>query len=396
MSACGAPHPPEGRRVKRRSFIGGVLITGIMLLSAASLGYYFLYVSGNGVRPAADKNISEKDWRMPPGSAVSVIGYSDALDKQNFQGARVGGLSGLAYDGRSGLYHVVVDRKEGQTSRVYKLRLPVENGQLGEPEIFDATILRDSEGKDFGGGRQDGEGIAITSWGDMLISSEVGPTVRRFSRDGRLLQDIPIPEKFLVGSGGGRPNSTFEGLSLTPDYGSFFVAPQKSLTFDSLDKAEEQQRVRLLRYENRGLDEYQPSGEFFYLTDAAGGVSDVEALSDKELLVLESNKLYRVDVSGAKDVSNVGSLADAGSEPLKKELVADLEACVTGGPSPGSQSETPAVTYEGLTLGPTLPNGGRALLLVSDDDFNDKKTTRVLALGVWPQDTKETTGSACR
>ena len=384
--------------MKRRFFVGGVLITGIMLLSGALLAYYFLYVAGNSVRTAAEKNSPESDWRMPPGSTARLIGYSDALDEQTFEGARVGGLSGLAYDGRSEFYYVVVDRGEDQASRFYTLRLPLENGQLGKPEIFDATILRDSEGKNFGSGRQDGEGIDITPWGDLLISSEAGPTVRRFSRDGRLLQDIPVPEKFLVDSGGGRPNSTFEGLSLTPDGNSFFVAPQKSLVFDSSENVEEQQRVRLLRYENRGLDDYQPSGEFFYLTDSAGGVSDVEALSDKELLVLESgNKLYRVDISGAKDVSDVDSLADEGSEPLQKELVADLESCVAGrDQSSGSQSEAPAVTYEGLSLGPTLPNGGRALLLVSDDDFKDGEITRVLALGVRPQDAREKSGSYCR
>ena len=381
--------------MKRDLLLKGALATGIVLLSGALLAYFF-YAADNSLRTTAGKNSPEENSWASNKAEVGLIGYSDTLDEQVFDDERVGGISGLAYDSRRELYYAPADRREGQASRFYTLRLPLGEGQLGEPEIFDATVLQDSEGRNFGGGRHDGEGIDVTSWGDLLIASEAGPTVRRFSHDGRFLQEIPVPQKFFVDSGGGQPNSTFEGLSLTPDGGSFFVAPQKSLVFDASEGVG-QQRVRLLRYESRGLDDYQPSEEFFYLTDSAAGVADVEALSDNELLVLEhGNKLFRVDTSDAEDVSAIDSLVDGNPEPLKKELVADLQACVVEDQSSSLQSETPAVTYEGLALGPTLPNGGRTLLLVGDDDFKDEKITRVLALGIWPQRPGETPGSDCQ
>ena len=390
----------------RRSIgIKSALAAGTALLLGAVLSYLYLfsYVAGDGLFTVADKSeggaSSEKDQRTPPNAAVESIGYSDSLDKQTFEGAKVGGLSALAYDPRRDLYYALVDRKEGQTARFYTLRIPTDGARLGEPSIFDVTTLRDSEGKNFGAGRSDGEGMVVTPWGDLMVSSEVEPSIRRFSGDGRLLQELPVPEKFLVEDGGGQSNSTFEGLALTEDGNRLFAAPQKPLTFDVPVVPEEEQRIRLLRYENQDLEDFQPSGEFFYLTDTVGGVADVVAASEEELLVLEQdNKLFRVDLSSAEDVSGVESLANTQFEPLKKELLVDLEKCtVQDEEKADSQQDSPTASYEGVAFGPSLPDGRRSLLFVSDDNFKDKQVTRLLALGMQLQSPqKEAEDSACQ
>ena len=392
--------------MRRRFGIKSVLATGTVLLVGAVLSYFYLfsYMADDGLFTVAGKSengaFTEKDQGASSGAAVELLGYSDLLDEQTFEEAKIGGLSAIAYDPRRGLYHALVDRKESQPARFYTLRVPLDSARLGEPSVFDVTILRDSEGKDFGAGRSDGEGMVITPWGDLIVSSEVEPSIRRFSGDGRLLQELPVPEKFLVEKGGGQPNDTFEGLALTGEAKSLLVAPQKELTFDApFIPQEDQQRIRLLRYENRGLEDFQPSEEFFYLADTDGGVADMIFVSERELLVLEQdNRVFRVDLAGAEDVSGVESLADTSVEPLKKELLVDLEKCTARKEdNAGLQQDSPAVSYEGLTFGPSLPDGRKSLLFVSDDNFKEDQVTRLLALGVRAQySQKEAASAACQ
>jgi hypothetical protein len=379
---------------KSRFGVRGLLVSAAVLLAGVLMAYVTLYAP-----PASDRSVATagsreegalKDSQHP---GLRLVGYSDVLDDRTFDGTNVGGLSALTYDPRRDLYYALVDREEETDARFYTLRIPFEDGRLGGITIFDVTELLDSTGRPFGAGRFDGEGLDVTSLGNLLVASETGPAVFRFSLEGDLLEELPVPEKFLLPllkegdkigdeDGGGQPNSTFEGLSLTPDGDTLFVALQKSLTPDSRN-AVEPQRLRLLRYERRGLDDFRPSGEFFYMSDSLAGIGEIAAVSKDELLVLEhGNQLFRTNLSGAEDVSESQSLLSSAQEPLEKELVADLRGCVPQGESesPDSQADTTPTDYEGMTFGPSLPSGGRALVLVSDDDFDGGWKTRVLAL----------------
>ena len=96
-------------------------------------------------------------------------------------------------------------------------------------------------------------------------------------------------------------------------------------------------------------------------------------------------RIYRVSLDGAKDVSNVESLAATNVEPLQKELLVDLSNCPSGGAkaAPGAVQANPLLeNFEVLTLGPVLPDGRQSLVLVSDDNFNSSQTTRVIVLAV--------------
>ena len=92
-------------------------------------------------------------------------------------------------------------------------------------------------------------------------------------------------------------------------------------------------------------------------------------------------KLYRYALAGADDVSGVDELAKAA--PVReagKELVADL------GKVDGLEHIT-LDNIEGMTLGPRQPDGGRALLLVSDNNFTAGQVSQFLlfsAHGVGP------------
>jgi hypothetical protein len=323
-------------------------------------------------------------------SGVDFLGFSDALNKQTFEGTSVGGLSGITYDQRRGVYYSVVDNQGTTEARFYTLDVPVDRSGLDTPEVLDVTTLRDASGEPFTGADFDGEGITLTRKGELLISSETEPSIRRFSLDGRLLEELPVPQRFLVGPEGSQTNQTFESLALSPNNRSLFTANEGYLVPDG-ETADGSDRIRILRYEDRGPGGFEPAEEFYYLADPGLGVVEIVALSESELLVLERGfrsgfgntvRVYRVSLKGAEDVSDVESLATAGVEPLEKDLLVDLADCPPGGATtPGTQANPLLDNFEALTLGPRLPGGRRALLLVSDDNFSPGQVTRVISLG---------------
>jgi len=327
-------------------------------------------------------------------AGVDLLGFSDALDKQTFRGTTVGGLSDLAYTGRRGVYYSIVDNGPDADSpaRFYTLSVPVRHGALGGPEVLDVTVLRDGDGEPFTASDFDGEGLALTRRGDLLVSSETEPSIRRFSTSGELLEELPVPRRFLVApAGGGRDNQTFESLALSPNGRSLFAANEGFLIPDG-ETADGNDRIRILRYEDRGPGGFRPAEEYYYLADPNLGVVEIVALPEDELLVLERGfrsgfgntvRVYKISLKRAEDVSDEPSLATTDAEPLEKELLVDLGACPeSGAESPGTQQNELLDNFESLELGPRLPGGRRSLVLVSDDNFNDVQVTRVVVLGV--------------
>lgn len=357
---------------------------GCALALATVVAVLFVAVRG----PVSTPPPSSDETVCAPG--VDLIGFSDALDKARFEGTNVGGLSALASGGDT--YRALVDNEGLTPARFYTLRLPVERGGLGDPKLLDATILRDATGTPFTGTNFDGEGMAAED-GEVLISSETEPSIRRFSRDGRFLEELPVPSKFLVGPRGeAEANQTFESLSLTDDGRSLFTAVEGPLAPDG-ETADGEARIRILRYE-KGESGFEPQEEYFYLAEPGGqGVADIVALAPDGLLVLERGfvegegntvRVFLASLDGAEDISGERGLA--GHRPVEKDLLFDLADCPpSGAKSPGDQRNPLLDNFEAMTLGGTLPGGEQTLLLASDDNFSEGQVTRVVALGVVPR-----------
>jgi len=323
-------------------------------------------------------------------SGVSLLGFSDALDKTMFRASTVGGLSALTYDAVRDVYYALVDNQGASAARFYTLSLPLTSEGLGTPRVLEVTELRDSAGQPFTGTDFDGEGIALLRQGELAIASETEPSLRRFSLDGRFLGDVPVPGRFKVTpAGDALGNAAFEGLTVSPTGLVLTAAMEGPLKTDG-QTPDGRYRIRLLRYENREPDGLHLAAQHFYLSEPGQGVAELAAVSDDELLVLERSfaaglgntvRLFSVSLSGAADVSSQESLQSATSDQaLAKRLLLDLSDC----PSSGAQNRAPQKNplldnFEGAALGPASPTG-QALLLVSDDNFNPTQITRVVAL----------------
>ena len=348
---------------------------------------------------------------------VDFLGQSILPTGTTFQGTEVGGLSGITYDPSKNVYYSISDdRSQINPARFYTLQIDLSKGSLKQGGVTPVgiTTLLTENGQPFAPLSLDPEGIALTSKGTVFISSEgdanqlINPFVNEFSLAGQQLQALPVRQKFLPTankSSGIRNNLAFESLTVTPNQNYLFTATENALYQDGpAATLSNGSPSRILKYD---LTTGQSVAEFLYNTDPVAlppnpadafntnGLVDLLALDDSgnHFLALERSfstgavgtpgntgntiKLYEVSLEGATDISSIDSLTTAGSSgitPAKKNLLLNF-----------TDQGIPTDNIEGLTFGPTLADGRRSLVVVSDNNFSKTQFTQVLAFGLNPE-----------
>ncbi|WP_405816980.1 esterase-like activity of phytase family protein [Streptomyces sp. NBC_01390] len=300
---------------------------------------------------------------------VSLDRFSDALDKTTYDGTFVGNLSALAVD-RNGDLAALSDR-----SSLFTL----DRRTLSPTSVVPLA--------DETGAALDSEGLVVDWDGTRLVSSETEPSVRRYSRDGRILDRLPVPDALRVTPAGrATANQTFEGLTLLPGGRTLLASMEYAISGDSTGI------VRWQTWDRRG-SHFVLGAQYAYRTDAGLGVPEVAATPDGRLLVLERGftagvgntvRLYLADPRHATDTSGVENLPgqDNGVRLVKKTLLADIVNCPSLGATAKQPQPNPLLdNIEGMVVtGRT--HGALRVLLVSDDNQNAVQTTRFYFLRV--------------
>ena len=330
-------------------------------------------------------------------TALEFLGEAEFPTGLMFGGTEVGGLSGIDYLEDFGVYVALSDdRSQINPARYYGLTIDLQDGRLddGDVNFFFTTPLFDEFGMTFPAASVDPEGIAVTRSLLVLVASEgdanasIDPFVDGFLLAGPRFGSLDVPAKFLTGTAGRgiRNNLAFESLTLSPTETQVFTATENALLQDgptaSLTAGSD---CRILRYDS--TDEFA-SSEYIYRTEPiafptnpAGQFSTnglVELLAvrgegdprDTLLLALERSfsigigneiRLFAIDLRGADNVSTIDAVDGLQDilRPVRKTLLVDFR---TVGIDPDN--------VEGMTFGPTLPDGRRTLILVSDNNFN--------------------------
>ena len=241
-------------------------------------------------------------------------------------------------------------------------------------------------------GRFDPEGLRVSHDGQsVFISDEYGPYLRQFNRaTGQLIRNIKLPANLAVQTpssmgadeissnrSGRTSNKGMEGLAITPEGTVLVGIMQAALVQDASDPATKK-LVRLIRIDIA-------SGavqEFAYPLTDGSGVSEILAVNSHEFLLLErdgaglgdrnptavTKKLYRVDLAGARDISNLNG-ADASAAVVKKTLALDMVKTLA---SQGIEATQIPAKLEGITFGPDLMVKGHrlhTLFMTNDNDF---------------------------
>jgi hypothetical protein len=312
-------------------------------------------------------------------ASIELIGQATIAANFAVSGTPVGGLSGITYDAVNNCYYVVSDAKNDANGvvRFYTIDIDLSTGTLPAAGITftGVTPLKTASNNLFAPNIADSEGIALTADGNVFVASEgmfstnTQPFIDRFNL-ATGIQNLSLPvasPKFDVSATatqGVRNNRGFESLSITPDGSYLFTATEVALEQDgAAPTAATGSACRIVRY---NLAIGAVDAEFLYNTDAGNGISEVLALDENTLLVLDRSvsfgigKLYQVSLQGATNIQSNSGLIASGTDGITaaaKTLVADLANFPLG------------TNFEGMTLGAALPNGKRSLILVADNNF---------------------------
>jgi hypothetical protein len=205
----------------------------------------------------------------------------------------------------------------------------------------------------------DAEGIVLLADGSRLISDEYGPSIYRFAADGQFMGALPVAASVrpirngvtdyssnnpTAGQPGPTPanpsygranNQGFEGLSLSPDGKTLFVALQSAARQDGGTNAATRNHTRLFTYDLSNLDQISLKGEYAVqlpkfqqgANTLVAAQSEVLAVSDTQLLILprdsngqgvgtQQSLLRRVDVIDISAATNIlGQAVEANIAP---------------------------------------------------------------------------------
>ena len=339
---------------------------------------------------------------------IDFIGRAIFPTGSPFGGTEIGGLSGITYDADKQVYYAISDDRSSKApARFYSLKIDLQSGKLEKEQVAftGVTTLLDENGNSFPELSLDPEGIAFTG-NSVFVSSEgdvdrqISPFIKEFSLDGKLLKTLVIPDLFLPddkGSKGIRNNLAFESLTLTPDRKYLFTATENALVQDgAAPSVQSGTPCRILRYDAASGN---PERSFVYITEplppganpvgklTSSGLVDLLAIDENRLISLERGfsletgttvKLFEISLEKGDRIEGLESLKTRLSEiyPAQKRLLLDLETL-----------KVPLDNIEGLTFGPVLSDGNRALILVSDNNFSPLQETQILGFKIKVQKT---------
>ena len=276
----------------------------------------------------------------------------------------------------------------------------------------------------------DPEGLAIGANGNYYVADEYGPSLYEFAPfdvdgalEARFVRSFEIPDNLIPVDSRGQVNYVaeretnpeletgrqdnrgFEGLAMSPDGSTLFAALQAPLAEEGdREQGRRSGNVRLIEfdlalgqstaqyiYQLENVDQINRRVDHDFESKHQGrriGVGAVRAVNDHELLIMErdnrgigvenpvnadpeasdvgTKRIYRIDLAGATDVSNVSLRGDSDLPstiiPVAKSLVLDVHETLQ------AVSLTTPEKTEGLAIGPQLADGKFSLIVATDND----------------------------
>jgi hypothetical protein len=317
-----------------------------------------------------------------------------------FNGTTVGGLSGIDYDTTQKIYYLICDdRSEKQPARFYTADITtdsirftgVTSLRMPDGNVYPATknMAPDPEAMRY---NPHSGHLIWSSEGERIVDKDTvlkDPGIYEISKDGHFLDSFAVPSLFHMQAtaAGPRRNGTFEGLGFTPDGHYMFVNLEEPRYEDGPRAGfrDTTAYIRILKYD---VQSRQPVAQYAYkLAPVAqhpipedkfyiNGISDILVLSDTRLLIIERSfstgikdctiRLFLADMNKATDVSYISSLQSVKAfTPVSKKQLLNFESL-----------HTYVDNVEGMTFGPTLPNGHRTLVFVADNNFSAQEETQ--------------------
>ncbi len=338
----------------------------------------------------------------------------DIPNGRQFKGTTIGGLSGIDYDSRSGVYYIISDDRSAiNPARFYVARISLNENRIDSIEFIDVRDLLQRDGKPYPNSKQDPlhtpdpEGIRYNAAKDELVWTSEGerivrpgnsvledPSVIAIDRNGNYKDSFTLPPNMHMRAteNGPRQNGVFEGISFTNDYRYLFVNVEEPIYEDG-PRAGLNDSTALIRIIKFDAAKRIPVAQYFYRIEAVAypptpansfkinGVPDLLWIGNNRLIVTERSfstgrlpctiKVFIASLKSATDLMAAGFTQEI--RPASKKLLLNMDEL-------GRYTDN----IEGVTFGPDLPNGHRTLLFVSDDNFSPLQKTQFLLFEVIP------------
>ena len=354
---------------------------------------------------------------ITPISALKLLAVQEIPYDARFKGTTVGGLSGIDYDSTQQSYYLISDDRSAlQPARFYTMKVYLNNQGFDSLRITDVDTLRQPDGFPFPNTQQDPahtpdpealrydpvrKQMVWTSEGERIVSNKdtvlENPSIHFIEPDGKFIDSIPLPRNLWMHATekGPRRNGVLEGITYANGYKTLYVSLEEPRYEDGerADIRPNDAWVRIYRFNRESLRntaqyayKLEPIAYPAFPADAfkINGIPDILSAGGTRLLVMERSfstgrmpctiKIFLTDCSKAEDISKVNSLKrKPPTKPLQKKLLLNMDDL-------GIYVDN----VEGMTFGPTLPNGHRTLLMVSDNNFSQLEKTQLFLFEVMP------------
>ncbi|GJE69432.1 hypothetical protein CHKEEEPN_0960 [Methylorubrum podarium] len=347
-------------------------------------------------------------------SGTSYLSQQTFPVGQRYNGWQIDGLSGIDYDPVSNTFITERDNAYGgggpdsrTTPPYFTLKPVLAEDQPGYTVQFVGVTPLDVPG--WTPATNSLESIRRDPTGDgVWLTSETPHTIYHVHQDGVTRDQLTLPATVNGRFAPGTDNYGLEGLTFTPD-GGLWVIREDALQGDSTNLT----RITHLNRDGSVVAQYAypldtvkvvaNGGRTIANPPGAGvgnnGASELLALTNTSFLVLErawdgiganvaptgvshnSIRIYRIDLAGATDVAATTNLVqgDPSVQPVTKQLIFDSQSLA----GTLNTYDTKIDNIEGMSSGPTLPDGHASLVLVSDSNARpQQRKTEFLVLKV--------------
>ena len=352
-------------------------------------------------------------------NSVSQLKYLSEYDVPNakqFRGTTIGGLSGIDYDVKRDVYYLISDDRSAiNPTRFYTAGIHIAENKIDSIEFIAVDSLKTAQGaypnsKQDPSHTPDPESLRYDPLTDEIVWSSEGeriirpgnnvledPAITVIDRNGTYKDSFDLPSNMHMheSESGPRQNSVFEGIAFTNEYKYLFVSVEEPIYEDGPRAGTDDSTawIRMIKFD---VATRKPVGQYAYKIEPVAyaaipasafkinGVSEILWIGENKLLVVERSfstgrpgsaiRVFIADLERATDIANVHSYnAQLNAEPISKKLLLNMDEL-------GRYVDN----IEGVTFGPTLPNGHRTLIFVADDNFSPLQKTQFLLFEVIP------------
>jgi hypothetical protein len=348
-------------------------------------------------------------------SQLKFLGEYEVAHGKQFKETTIGGLSGIDYDAKNDLYYMISDDRSAiNPARFYTAKIHVNENRIDSVEFMDVKTLLQKDGRPYPNSKQDPfhtpdpEDIRYNQvTGEIVWSSEgerkpennilEDPSVIVVDRTGNYKDSFELPANMHMHAteNGPRQNSVFEGLAFSADYKYLFVSVEEPIYEDGPRAGANDSTawIRILKFDT---EKRKQIAQYAYKIEAVAypaspansfkinGVSAILSAGENKLFVVERSfstgrlactiRVFLTDINDATDIAHTNSLqSQPAANPVSKKLLLNMDDL-------GRYIDN----IEGVTFGPTLPNGHQTLIFVADNNFSPLEKTQLLLFEIIP------------